>query len=826
MTDSTATTALQTVSYATHPGIRNKPATWSPTFASGWISQDGDLSTLRDHVSTGGAFIPAALVGDHRNSAAFAHSDLAVIDIDHGLTITTFRQHPLAASAAWIYTTASHAPAAERFRIVYHLPQRIDDPDLYKAITTLLSRALGGDKSCTDPCRLFYGHDAAEHPLWQPDARLPGSILDDAATEIRKSRLRYDSATTNYEDRTIQQAIYCLEQVLAPTADGQRDHFVKVTAAAASAGEAIYPTWSDWASRGHHGSGKNSRQASERFFRGFHGRSTLATIFYLADEESPGWRNTLPDELRGDATWAPKVPAAGYDHEDFLGLDDEENERPCREDPRTPSLFDEDRPWSLILPPQQPVAPEPPAALNGPPQRDPVDDEDDDFADDDDDLFGEIVDADGPMPEPPAQQAAGRRGRPRQGNVIRQIKDLLQTLYPGLRLNAMSLDLEYGSRDQPRRVQDISTAYVRISRMAGGQTPFPKTLTYDVAQIIGHENSYHPVCSYIEYCAANTPVCPNFKTLATDLLGVPRDTAGLQRFDDGRHFADVILERFLIGAVARVFEPGCVHDWMPILIGGQNAGKSTFFRYLTPPDPADPGHYPWISTVQQGIANIKEKPHQIHAGWLVLLDETERYFKRQYVEELKNLVSVSVDRSARKYENERDFPRSFVLCGATNSNDFLIDPTGNRRFMPIPVMGKVPSPQDPAIKMIDLDRLKLDRDSIWAAAYKAYLDGATHTWSSYEIGVMGDYLDGFISDNPIDNRVAKLLELRRSGVYQDTPYVTLTDICEWLEVPITQQYQMRQPLTDSLKRQGWKLRRARVAGKQLRIWIAPKPQAK
>ena len=100
------------------------------------------------------------------------------------------------------------------------------------------------------------------------------------------------------------------------------------------------------------------------------------------------------------------------------------------------------------------------------------------------------------------------------------------------------------------------------------------------------------------------------------------------------------------------------------------------------------------------------------------MDEFERYSKRKYCEELKNLVSVSVDNSARKYENERPFPRSFVLAGATNSRDFLVDPTGNRRFMPILVNGVVSARENPDLRIIDLDRLKLERDSIWSAAYK------------------------------------------------------------------------------------------------------------
>jgi hypothetical protein len=37
---------------------------------------------------------------------------------------------------------------------------------------------------------------------------------------------------------------------------------------------------------------------------------------------------------------------------------------------------------------------------------------------------------------------------------------------------------------------------------------------------------------------------------------------------------------FLLGAVKRAYEPGCKFDYMPVLIGGQGEGKSTFFKYL------------------------------------------------------------------------------------------------------------------------------------------------------------------------------------------------------------------------------------------------------
>jgi hypothetical protein len=256
---------------------------------------------------------------------------------------------------------------------------------------------------------------------------------------------------------------------------------------------------------------------------------------------------------------------------------------------------------------------------------------------------------------------------------------------------------------------------------------------------------------------------------------------------------------------------------MLILVGPQNLGKSNFFQYLTPPSPLN-NDYPWVTTIQQGIAYLKEKPHALHAGWLVLLDEVERYFKRQYTEELKNLISVANDRSARKYENERSFPRSFVLCGATNSMNFMVDPTGNRRFMPIRVPGKVPAPEDPNIKIIDLDRLKLDRDRIWAAAYQAYLDSPVHEFSSYELTRVEPVHGVHSLDSPLEGSLRTALARQCSFVHKGQPAYTMADVFEWLGLGVDRSTAMTRQISDELRRMGYENTLARIQGTPTRFW--------
>ena len=41
-----------------------------------------------------------------------------------------------------------------------------------------------------------------------------------------------------------------------------------------------------------------------------------------------------------------------------------------------------------------------------------------------------------------------------------------------------------------------------------------------------------------------------------------------------------MLKHFLLGAIRRVFHPGSKYEELLCLVGGQGAGKSTFFRFL------------------------------------------------------------------------------------------------------------------------------------------------------------------------------------------------------------------------------------------------------
>ena len=775
-----------------HRKIHNKPPQWRPEYAEDWEAAELDLHELQDHVTRGGAFIPAAMTNTHRSSAAFKSSELAVVDVDHGLTIEQFSDHPLYQHACWIYTTANHSEAEERFRIVFRLPRLVTNREVYKQITTILIRSTGSDRACSDACRLYYGNSNGIHPLWQPKAVLGEEIIEEATEAAALAQARFSAATADFEPDDILRAVFCLEEVIAPTCDGEREHkFLPITMACNKVGAAIFPAWSDWSFRGYHG--KKNNQASERYFQSAKSaKHTLGTIFHHANLDDPDWRSKLPEELkpRGDYNPAAGKAVAGYEHSAFVDDDDfapgaltYEQYSQVASGAATRSIFDEDRPWTFN-PDDAPELPD-----DGEPE-----------------------------------QTKRKPGRPKktEEKPEQATRDAINKIFLDIRYNTTSGNYEYGPKTDAQVLSSdqIERAYLRLSWDLDAS--FQKLMVKDTICSLADENRYSPVVTYLNHCACNAKPIDYLDRIASTLLGSPPEGVNNPRMENGQLFHDAIMQRFFIGAVARALDPGCVHDWMPILIGSQACGKTSFLQYITPPN-KDSNRYEWCATIQQDITSIANRPHKLHAGWVVVLDECERYFARRHVEQLKNLVSTSVDRSDLKYRNEMNFARTFVLVGACNSPDFLTDPTGNRRFMPVLVEGVVPAGRR---KVIDLDRVKRDRDGIWAAAFKAYQDCPVHTFDSSELTLVADYVDNFTEDNPLESLVLNHCAGNISGekVNKDGSrqrYWTVSDLMAWMDIPIPQQPKMTKDVTDILKRHGFhKIRHKRPGAKNAtQIWI-------
>lgn len=163
---------------------------------------------------------------------------------------------------------------------------------------------------------------------------------------------------------------------------------------------------------------------------------------------------------------------------------------------------------------------------------------------------------------------------------------------------------------------------------------------------------------------------------------------------------------FLIAMVARVMQPGCKHDCALIFVGNQGARKSTAAKILA-------GGEEWFSESMPKITEdgIEARRH-LPGKWIVEIGEMSALAKAD-VNATKSFLSGTFDDVRFPYaRRDEKVPRECVFIGTANNAQCLRDETGNRRFWPVAVGGR-----------IDIEALRQDRDQLLAEAVHAYRAG-------------------------------------------------------------------------------------------------------
>jgi len=187
----------------------------------------------------------------------------------------------------------------------------------------------------------------------------------------------------------------------------------------------------------------------------------------------------------------------------------------------------------------------------------------------------------------------------------------------------------------------------------------------DAIAITAERKHVNPVAEWMEAMPKWDGV-KRLDTLLTDLLGVEdniytRETAAL----------------IFYGMIRRTYEPGCKFDYTPVLVGPQGCGKSTFCRLLTLE------HSNWFKDDLRSFEG--PEPARAIPGHLVIEIAELAAMKSTKKQELIKSFITSQSDSNRKMRQDivTETPRRCIFIGTTNTEDFLVDPTGNRRFLPL-----------------------------------------------------------------------------------------------------------------------------------------------
>jgi len=244
------------------------------------------------------------------------------------------------------------------------------------------------------------------------------------------------------------------------------------------------------------------------------------------------------------------------------------------------------------------------------------------------------------------------------------------------------------------------------------------------AETVAKDHSFHPIKSYLE-------------SLVWDgVERIPNFAARYLSAEDTPYYRAVSRCLF-IAAVARIMRPGCKADYVPILEGAQDKGKSTAIELL---------FTPWFSDDLAELGT-KDAAMQVRVAWGIEIAELAS-MTRGEIERVKAFITRKVDRFRPSYGRRViEVPRQSIFIGSTNSDAHLKDETGGRRFWPIRCGGN-----------IDLKAIERDRGQLWAEAVVQFNAGTPWWITDTEIvGLVRDEQAARYVDDPWREPIAQFL---------------------------------------------------------------------
>lgn len=172
-------------------------------------------------------------------------------------------------------------------------------------------------------------------------------------------------------------------------------------------------------------------------------------------------------------------------------------------------------------------------------------------------------------------------------------------------------------------------------------------------------------------------------------------------------YARAVSRKWLISAVARVYQPGCQVDHVLVIEGKGRAGKTSLLRCLTPNED-------WFVSIDADLGS-KDVLQTIGDVWIVELGELSSLGRTDW-ERVKHFITNKADKYRRAYGHEVELQRrNIVLAGTTNQFSGYLR-QADARFWPVRSDATM-------FDRVRLDDLVSERDQLWAEAVHLYRTG-------------------------------------------------------------------------------------------------------
>lgn len=213
--------------------------------------------------------------------------------------------------------------------------------------------------------------------------------------------------------------------------------------------------------------------------------------------------------------------------------------------------------------------------------------------------------------------------------------------------------------------------------------------------------------------------------------------------------ADTPVHRFvgqawLVGAVKRIYEPGCQFDNVLVLEGRQGARKTTALRVL-----GGAWHAESITDV-----GSKDSLQTLRGKWIVEFSELDA-LGRVESSRIKQHISATNDVYRPSYGRRSiTVARQNVFAASCNPEKYLRDETGARRFWPV------------RCGTIDIDALRRDVAQLWAEAAHLYRQGE-QTWATAEMTYLTEAQEERFQEDPWEEPIMEFTYGKREVLISD-----------------------------------------------------------
>ena len=285
-------------------------------------------------------------------------------------------------------------------------------------------------------------------------------------------------------------------------------------------------------------------------------------------------------------------------------------------------------------------------------------------------------------------QAQDKKTRPRLSRA--SLADELSARGYGVRFNRISNEYEITGKTETGRAMSQDDL---VTLLHDSLIDDYKGVTLDIlTQYLNYEareNSYNPVLQALD--ALTWDGVDRLPQLYK-LIGIEEDSLSC-----------ALVKKWLLQSVALLFNDadnpfgadGCL-----VFNGEQGAGKTSLFRHLAMRDS-------WFGEGMTVNDRDKDTTRRIVSVWIAELGEVESTLKSD-ISYLKAFITSAIDHYRLPYgRSDIVAPRLTSLCATCNSDRYLIDQTGNRRWWSVPSNRTIPR----------VELLALDAPQLWAQIY-------------------------------------------------------------------------------------------------------------